>query len=122
MKQYSHEQKKQLAERISKIKKKEVLIKVGEIIKNDNQSITENSNGLFIFFNKISDSACQQIETLLNDTKKVRSSNDSSSELDYTTYSQSEFTDSEAKYSNKEKNLIKKQRHGEYLEKEQNDS
>jgi hypothetical protein len=40
---------------VSKIKKKEYLIKIFKIITQDNKDYTENNNGIFIFFHNLSD-------------------------------------------------------------------
>jgi predicted nucleotide-binding protein len=126
---YSHEKKKKLADKISKIKRKETLVKIFEIIYSDNKEITENNNGLFMFFHKLKDSTYEKIEAYLkslSDKNKstAATTTTTSSETDsspdkkksFVPYTKDEFPAQEGmspklKFSNKEKNLIKRKRY-----------
>lgn len=129
---YSYEKKKRLAERISKVKRKEDMVKIFEIIYQDNKNITENQNGLFMFFHKLNDSTYHKIDLFLRSTTKKKTSDDnttseckSESTKGYTSYVKNDFPDQESlnpklKYSNREKNLIKRQRYDDHLNSEHN--
>jgi Bromodomain extra-terminal - transcription regulation len=122
---YSYEKKKRLADRISKLKKKEDMIKIFEIIYQDNKNITENQNGLFMFFHTLDDSTYHKIDLYLRSSVKKRSPTDTTSES-YSSYVKNEFPDQEKlnpklKYSNREKNLIKRQRYDNHLNNESNE-
>lgn len=119
---YTTEEKEKLARRIGLIKNKEYLIKIGKIIMSDKkcQGFTSNNNGSFTYFHILSDSTYTKIDNYLNkikqekiDKTKSETANDDTSTLEYQPYSQeeyqpeSEFT-TKLKYSNKEKNIIKR--------------
>ncbi len=115
---YSHEKKKKLAERISKLKKKEDMVKILEIIYQDNKDITENQNGLFMFFHNLNNVTYCKIEAYLKSStiKKSSEVDETASEKEYTPYDTNEFPDQDTlspklKYSNREKNIIKRQRY-----------
>jgi len=130
---YSYEKKKRLAERISKVKRKEDMVKIFEIIYQDNKNITENQNGLFMFFHKLNDSTYHKIDLFLRSTTKKKTSDENNTTSDcksesakgYTSYVKNDFPDQESlnpklKYSNREKNLIKRQRYDDHLNSEHN--
>lgn len=127
---YSYEKKKRLAERISKLKKKEDMVKIFEIIYQDDKNVSENQNGLFLFFHTLNDSTYHKIDLYLRSTTKKKSPTDSTSEqqsdkTEYSSYVKNEFPDQEnlnpkLKYSNREKNLIKRQRYDDHLNSENN--
>ena len=48
---YSHKRKEKIAGKISKIKRKKDLVKIFEIIQEEDSKVTENNNGLFSKFN-----------------------------------------------------------------------
>ena len=119
---YTTEDKEKLARKIGLIKNKEYLIKIGKIIMSDKkcQGFTSNNNGSFTYFHKLNDSTYAKIDKYLNnirrkkiDKTKSETLSENTSALDYQPYSQeeyqpeSEFT-TKLKYSNKEKNIIKR--------------
>lgn len=119
---YSYEKKKKLADRISKLKRKQDMVNILEIIYQDNKDITENQNGLFMFFHNLDNSTYYKIENYLKTLVKKKSE-DTTSDKEYTSYEKSEFPDQETlspklKYSNKEKNIIKRQRYEDKLNSE----
>jgi len=105
--------KKKLADRISRQKKAD-LVQIFKIIKENNQEmlkdecITDNENGLFLFFHKFSDKTYYSIENYL---KQIDTDSETSEEKKkYKPYSNnSNYLNTQAKYSNKEKSIIKKQ-------------
>lgn len=128
---YTHDKKKKLAEKISKIKKKEVLVKIFEIIYADNKNITENNNGLFMFFHKLQDSTYEKLENYIKELNNKRQLNksttltesDSTEKKEFIPYSKDEFPAQDGmgpklKFSNKEKNLIKRKRYDKYISNE----
>jgi hypothetical protein len=122
-KKYSYDDMEKLSQKIEKIKKKKNLEDIRDIIINNNKklNITENSYGIYLCFNKLS------IETFIKLEKYIKKYNDSekntmsasSFNMPYsstnenidTKYSTNDFLyeqNSRLKFSNKEKNLIKK--------------
>jgi len=131
--EYTHDKKKKLAERISKLKKKEDKIAVAQIIYQHNKDMMENENGLFMFFHKYDDITYHKIEQYLKSLNKKKSSDDANTLSDksdtkeYVSYSKSDFPDqdglnSKLKYSNKEKNIIKRQRYDDLINDGNDDS
>ncbi|ARF09825.1 hypothetical protein Indivirus_3_74 [Indivirus ILV1] len=125
--EYPYEKKKRLAKKISTLKRKEDMVKILEIIYADNKNITENQNGLFMFFDKLNDSTYHKIDSYLKSTTKKKT--DETEKNKFVTYSKNEFSDTvlkttsdtpKVKYSNKEKNIIKRQRYSEQLQSENN--
>lgn len=123
-KKYTHERKKKLAEKISKITSKKDQVRIFEIIYEDNKSVTENNNGLFMLFHKLSDGTYHKIDKELRRINKrknyysdsVNSETYSLERREYKPYSQEDFPvqkgiSPKLKYSNKEKNLLKRQRY-----------
>ena len=121
MSSYSYEKKKRLADKISKIKKKDDMVKILEIIYENNKNITENQNGLFMLFHNLDDSTYHKLDAYLRSISKKRGSTGSitsdsiSEKKEYKSYIDDEFENNRLnpslKYSNKEKNLIKRNRY-----------
>ena len=113
MDKYPYEKKKLLADRIGEVRKKEHMKKIFAIIRKENPQITENNNGIFLFFHNYNTSTYVEIEQYLDSIKK---DSNSSERLEYTPYATDEFSKQnnispKLKYSNKEKILIKKHRY-----------
>ena len=114
---YTHEQKEKLARRISKIKNKQKLIDILKIIQKDPSynGITENNNGIFLLFHKMTNDTYSKIEkyikkNIINCTSEepmteshLNLTDDFSAVNDFDLDHQSKF-----KYSNKEKCIIKR--------------
>lgn len=111
---YSFEELEKMADKISKIKKRKILEEIRDIIikNNPNIKITENSNGLFFHFHNLSNETYDKINILIKKLTKSKKNSDSDQlSSEYIPYSNEEFpfnTTSKLKYSNKEKNLIKR--------------
>lgn len=139
---YSHKKKEKLANRISKIKRKKELVKIFEIIRNENDTVTENNNGLFMYFHNLKYDTYIKIEKYLalldkqilhysdntiisEDSQNNNCTNTDTAQKEYKPYttddfpSQREFSP-KLKYSNKEKNLIKRQRYDDNINSENN--
>lgn len=129
-KPYSHERKQKLADKIASIKKKKDLVKVFEIINEENPQVTENktenNNGLFMFFHKLENRTYYKIEKYLDKVNKERhyysdsvnsaNSDTCSEKREYVPYMKDEFPEQtgispKLKFSNKEKNWIKRRRY-----------
>lgn len=129
---FTFEKKKKLADKISKLKKKEDLIKVLEIIYEYDQNITETQNGSLVMFNNLSDAAYHKLDLYLKSiTKKNTSptSDTTSEKKEYVSPIKSDFPEQEQfnpklRYNNKEKNIIKRHRYEKMLssEKESDDN
>lgn len=124
---YPYEKKKRLAKKIGALKRKEDLVKVLEIIYADNKNITENQNGLFLFFERLNDATYHKIDLYLRSSIKKKISDDELSDKHgFVTYAKNEFSDSKLetlsdsklKYSNREKNIIKRKNYSEHLNSE----
>jgi hypothetical protein len=119
---YSYDEKKALANKITRIKKKEYLVEIFEIIHQDNKSISENDNGMFMIFNQLDNKTFDKLDKFFDKMKK-KDTEDRDSEMsksEYKPYSKSEFPDQEKlspkyKYTNKERNIIKRQRYDKIL-------
>src|SRR3972149_7005518 len=98
-KTYNFEKKKKLADKISKIKDKEDLVQIFDIIYSDNQSVTENNNNLFLYFHKLKDETYEKIDIYLKKLNKKKhyftdslTSDDNLTDTqEYKPYSQDEF-------------------------------
>ena len=133
-KEYSHKRKKKLADKISKIRKKKDYVKILQIIKEDKKDITENNNGLFMYFHDLNDETYYKLENYLHNLNKKRNyypdstsegQTSSISQKEYNPYVTDEFPSQKGispklKYSNKEKNLIKRKRYDKNINSENN--
>jgi hypothetical protein len=112
---------KKLAKRINRIKEKNHLIAIINIIKtmNPSVSITENENGMFIKFNTLTPSTYTKLDNYIhkNLPKKLSDESDTLTTSEYIPYSPDETNTSNDKYklSNREKTLIKKQKYSQLI-------
>ena len=129
---YTHDMKKKLANKIKKIKKKEDMAKILNIILVDNPSYMENKNGLFMFFHKLKDCTYEKIDKELKNinrkkkyyTESINSEN-LSERKEYRPYAQDEFPSQQGispklKFSNREKSLIKRRRYDKNINEDVN--
>lgn len=123
---YSHNDKKKLAAQINLITNKNDLIEIYKIISTDNAEVTNNQNGCFAIFNKLKNDTYVKIEQFINnlEDRQQQLSPTSSDKKEYIPYHNSEFPAQESlnpklKYSNKEKNLIKRQRYDNIINSDQ---
>ncbi len=72
---YDHNKKAELARRINKIKKKEYLINIFNIITASSKDYTENTNGVFIFFHNLDDEVYEKLESYVNNIYKLHKKN-----------------------------------------------
>lgn len=160
-KTYSHNRKERLVNKIMKIKRKRDLVKIFSIIQQSQSSssnsdnVTENNNGIFMYFHNLSVETYLKLEECINEinkkNKKLSNNQNACSEdnnsihseesrsdklvdntvnndplaTKYTPYASSEFAyqndfNPRLKYSNKEKNLIKRHRYDKNIDKENN--
>jgi len=132
--EYPYEKKKRLANKISKLKKKEDMIKILEIIYDDNkQNVSENQNGIFMLFHKLNITTYQKINSYLKSINKNNSNcNTTCSDQCITSDSSNIYSTNDSfdhdklnhkiRYSNKEKNIIKRQRYDDHITSENNDN
>ncbi len=122
-KKYSYDDMEKLSQKIQKIKKKKNLEEIRDIIINNNKqlNITENSYGIYLCFNKLSTETFIKLEKYIkkyNDSEKNTLSVNSftmpytpTNDEEHSKYSNNDYLydqNSRLKFSNKEKNLIKK--------------
>ena len=72
---YDHNKKAELVRRINKIKKKEYLINIFNIITTSSKDYTENTNGVFIFFHNLEDDVYEKLESYVNNIYKLHKKN-----------------------------------------------
>jgi len=114
MNNYTHEQKEKLARRISKIKNKQKLIDILKIIQKDASydGMTENNNGIFMLFHKLSNDTYFKIEKYLKKNFNITSDDQftDSQSINIDSYTNDFDLDNQSKfkYSNKEKCIIKR--------------
>lgn len=126
-KPYPYEKKKKLATRIGRIRKKEDMKLIFNIIKEDNNvNPSCNDNGIFMLFNSLNDKTYYRLEKALldiNSRNKSEILSENSEKKEYIPYATDDFPAQEKlnpklRYSNREKNLIKRQRHDENINSE----
>jgi len=114
----SYEEMEKLHNRISKIRKKKYLEEIRDIIVkyNPNIKITENSNGLYLCFQNLSNETYFKLSTYLKNLSKLINSkksdtthlNISSDQLTQSTDDLPFENDPKLKYTNKERNILKR--------------
>ena len=114
MNNYTYEQKEKLARRINKIKNKKKLIDILKIIQKDPSydGMTENNNGIFLLFHKLTNETYYRIEKYFKKNMNTTSDDlisESTNNIDIS-YSNDFDLDNQSKfkYSNKEKCIIKR--------------
>jgi hypothetical protein len=127
---YTTKHKQKLADKISKLKNKNDLVHIAEIICKENPSITENSNGVLMLFHKFSNETYAAIELHLKiiqerDNLTIDSDSCATPKSDYHQYEQEDFPCQDGispklKLSNKEKSVIKKKRYDSSISIENN--
>lgn len=111
---YSYEDMEKLQQKIHKIKKKKILEEIRDIIITNNSSIkiTENSYGIYLCFNQLSNDTFIKLDKIVKKHHEEEEKNKTnSSYILQTTEENNDYyydNNSRLKYSNKEKNLIKK--------------
>ncbi len=122
-KKYTYDEMEKLSQKIQKIKKKKNLEEIRDIIIDNNSelNITENSYGIYLCFNQLTPKTFQKLEKYVKNYFDIEKHNKTSStynipysstnEEENTKYLPNDFLydqNSRLKFSNKEKNLIKK--------------
>lgn len=115
-KKYTFEDMEKINNDISKIKKKEYLENIRDIIieNNPNIKITENTNGLFVHFHNLTNNTYKELEKYIrnaNNKKKKKKTDSTNTLSEYVPYSTDEHTycnDGKMKYTSKEKILMKR--------------
>lgn len=118
---YTNTMKEKLANQISNIRNPRILAKIFDIVYEENSDITTNNNGVFMMFDKLNNETYERIDKIIthfNNRKKqsINSDSFSTDKMEYKPYTQEEFPSQKdispkLKYSNKEKNYIKKKRY-----------
>ena len=122
---FPHKRKEKLAAKISKIKRKKDLVKIFEIIREDSSTVTENNNGMFMYFHNLKYETYIKLEKYISQTNQQNYSTSTNSEesthkKEYKPYTIDDFPSQQnfspkLKYSNKEKNLIKRQQYDDNI-------
>lgn len=122
---YSYDKKQKLAKILRKITDKQTLVNVFFIIKEENKDMdlmqNMNNNGMWLFFDRFSDSTYEKIEAELK--KRLKSKKKTKSKNTYVPYTEDDFPSQtgmspKLKFSNKEKNLIKRKRYDKHIKSE----
>jgi hypothetical protein len=115
--------KKNLANRISRIKQKEVLVKIMKLIKKENPYYTENDNGIYVCFQNLSNQTYNDINDIVTEFEKNEQTKQQylqSMSFSFVPLSVSEMdVDSQLeknyKLNNKQKSIIKKQMSEDFI-------
>ena len=112
-KKYNTKERKKLVTKIESLKKKKHYINIFNIINNENVKYTENSNGIFIVINNLSDDTLQLVEDYVTKVNLKRVDMSDSSESYHATTGTATATESTLamklpRLSNKEKQLLNK--------------
>jgi len=116
----SYEQKERLINLIKGLQRKKDFVEILRIIKENNPDleITENDNGVMLFFDNLTDKTYELLKDYIKEANEKRK-NETFSETPIITESETLF-DSKIKYTNKEKTYIKTQLYTKAM-KEQNE-
>ena len=122
---YDCGRKKELVKKINKIKKKEYLLKIFQILLKHNEEYTENSNGIFVMFHNLKDEVYEEIEQFVDEIYRIHRKTDqigksniltASDSIQSSDYYQSDNAVDEYKYlSSNEKSIMKKKKYNQYL-------
>jgi len=117
---YTNKQKLKLKKQIEQIKKKKDLVRIYEILQQDDVNITTNNNGMFMFFHDLDNKTYVELDKFLHKLNKQKFSDTGSitddtysEKKEYMPYAADEFPSQKGigpkfKYSNREKNIIKR--------------
>lgn len=119
---YSYDDMEKLSQQIQKIKNKQALENIRDIIidNNKNINITENSRGIYLCFNQLSNETYIKLDKYIKKYfDNLKEDNDTSEYPSIiTSHDGSNYdNNSKLKFSNKEKNLIKKRLYDKALQK-----
>jgi len=124
---YSYDDMEKLSQKIKKIKKKKILETIRDIIidNNPNINITENSYGIYLCFNELTNDTFIKLDKYIkkylseeNVTKTISENNNIINSIN-NNYSKNDYffeDNSRLKFSNKEKNLLKKRLYDKALQ------
>ncbi|AYV79982.1 MAG: hypothetical protein Gaeavirus4_5 [Gaeavirus sp.] len=123
---YDQSKKLDMVKKINKIKKKEYLLDIFKIIAKE-EEYSENNNGVFMFFHKLSDELYDKVDAYVNmiyKTHKISNVNAIfSSEISDTFNDASDSVieiSMDKNLSNKEKTILRRKKYEEYLIHNQN--
>lgn len=128
---FTFEDLEKLVERISKLKNNEHREIIRDIIKkyNPDLSMTENKNGLWMHFDNLNNQTYIDISVFLKkiSKSKIIKINNTTASSDSNTMTSAEdhqfnITDSKLKYSNKERNIIKRNLYDKEINGTENDA
>ena len=128
---YSFEQKERLARRIQKLKKQKYLTDIESIIikHNDDLDITTNPHGKFMYFQDLKKETYYALEKYVRKILKLKTISETSDNAQYTSeiikYSEDDdpFSNNpKLRYSNKERNLIKRKIYDRQINNQGSDS
>lgn len=116
MDEFTYDVIEALYRKLLKVKSKKTMLNIYEIIKNNGNSdkITENSNGIYIIFNELNSNTYKELNDYINNIMNQAKDKTSKQTLEYNQYSKHEFPfedNSRLRYSNKEKNIIKRKQY-----------
>lgn len=103
---FTHQEKKQIALQIEKIKNKKYFKEIFKIIHEDNNKYTVNDNGVYINLNLLPDSTLFKIQNFIKTIDYNR--NIIPVPKEYIPYNSDEYQSSNIKLSVQEKNMLKK--------------
>lgn len=125
---YDHNKKLELVHKINKIKKKEYLMNIFQIITIETKDYTENNNGVFIFFHNLPDNIYEKVDAYVNmiyklHTKSLKIKNVFNSDISENIIENSDTIEIDNNidkdFSNKEKMIMRRKKYEEYISQNQ---
>jgi hypothetical protein len=120
---YNYHFKIDLMNKIKKIKKKEILVKIFLIITEETKVYTQNENGIFLFFHNLSDNTYEKLNNYINSIFSMYLKKQNNDILDsykpFITEKNDTINNIISEFSVHEKQLIKKKQYNEYLQQNQ---
>ena len=116
---YNYHFKIELMNKIKKIKKKEILVKIFMIITEETKVYTQNENGIFLFFHNLSDNTYEKLNTYIDSIYHMYLKKQNNDILDsykpFMTEKNNVINNIISEISTHEKHLIKKKQYNDYL-------
>jgi hypothetical protein len=116
-KDITYGQIRKLVQQIEKIRNKTCLVKIFNIIQRDKPGFMENGNGIFMLFHDLQNSTYTKIMKLVDEEhERMEDYENNKPKTNYMElFSKKSNTDSFDKFSNKEKNLIRRKQYDDEL-------
>lgn len=126
VKKLTYDEKKEIIDKITNMKSKKILANIFAITYNEKKKFSQNTNGIFINYNDVSDETFNKIDAYITEHTKVKVVSVAEDNNKYQPYTEDEFPENNVfspklKFSNREKNFIKRKRYEENMDRENNE-